>query len=149
MLNSMWILTVTASCWSEIQRKCQHKQVGRSSPIPGAPVTISVFALSVQHQDDDRHDGLQQHKLQRPLLALAHKAAIHRQWREAACHVSTRWHQNISVHLHFHCTWPTNVGQAQGQEVVNHPGLVAAAQQPIRGKIVYHAVPQLGGGTLL
>jgi len=47
------------------------------------------------------------------LFALAHKSAIDHEGGQAAGHVAAGGHQDVSTHLHFNCTWASNICQTE------------------------------------
>jgi hypothetical protein len=57
------------------------------SPIADAHVAVSICACCVQDDCQQRHDGFQQHKLQRALLATPQEEPIHLHSGQAASHV--------------------------------------------------------------
>ena len=117
-----------------------------SSPISDSPVTLCVLPLCVQYQNDDSQDWLQQHKLKSSLFAFAHKAAIDHEWGQAAGHVAARGHEHVAIHFHLHSPWAAHICQAQGQEVVNNPCLIAAERRHTMStlaqlhKLAYHMI---------
>ena len=73
----------------------------RDLPIVGAPVSLSVLVLSVEHHRDDCQHWLQEDKLQSTTFAHAHKGAIDRQRWHAAGAVQPGWVHHIAIHFHL------------------------------------------------
>lgn len=108
------------------------------APVVGRPVALCVVACGVEHQCERRQDGLDQHKLQRHLLCVAHEAAVDWLRRHAARARRPRGQQHKAVHLDLHGARAAHVGQAQRHEVVDHPGLIAGAEQSKAGMLQGH-----------
>lgn len=98
-----------------------------SLPVIRAPPPIVEHPLGVEHNLQDGQRRLYEHKLQHPLFAQPHKSPIDWYRRQAAGPVEPRGLQLIAVHLDFYRARAADIGQAEGQEIVDDESLVTAA----------------------
>jgi hypothetical protein len=85
------------------EKQCAGNTARREGDLPiiGAPVTLGVLVLSVEHNRDDCYHGLQENKLQSTALAHAHEGAVDWQrWHAAGAVEPGRVHHK-AIHLHL------------------------------------------------
>mmetsp|Transcript_48148 Transcript_48148/g.92031 ORF Transcript_48148/g.92031 Transcript_48148/m.92031 type:complete len:281 (-) Transcript_48148:739-1581(-) len=96
-------------------------------PFVAAQLVRAVQALGSQHQREHGQHGLDHDELQGALLAPAQKQPVDGHGGEARRAQPPRALHAVPFHVHDHLPRPTHVRHAQGQKVVDHPGLVTVS----------------------